>query len=172
MAKKAESRLQQRIAKALKAEGVKLFKVHGSAFQESGQPDLIGCINGQTFGIFLGFEVKIPIKGAPSELQLETLLEWRERGAIACIVETPSQAVALVKAAQAASGKRYRGDRLYRWICRTLRATHGEDLGYGRATRGGKGRNKKRSARWAVDQFRKHLGEVPGGENALVLGAP
>lgn len=168
MAKKAESRLHQRIIKALKKHGGKWFKVHGSAFQESGQPDIIGCC----YGLFFGFEVKIPLTGKPSELQLETLHEWREEGAIACIVETPSQAVALVEAAKKASKKGYRGDRLYRWICRTLRATHGEDLGYGRSTVRGVQRKPRRSTRWAVDQFTKHLGKVPGGEAALVLGAP
>ena len=172
MAKKKETSLQRRIAKALRAEGCKLFKVHGSAFQEAGQPDLMGCINGQVFGIHFGFEVKVPFEGEPSDLQLQTLIEWRDVGSIACIVETPSQAVALVKAAQTASGRRYRGDRLYRWICRTLRATHGEDMGYGRSPRGRAGHNSRRSSHWAVNQLRKHLGEVPGREAALVLGAP
>lgn len=172
MAKKAESRLQQRIAKALKTEGCKVFKVHGSMFQEAGQPDLHGVIDGPIFGIPFKFEVKIPLEGKPSDIQLQTLIEWREVGALACIVESPSQAVALVKAAKVASGKRYRGDRLYRWICRTLRATHGQDMGYGRSPRGRKGYNSRRSSRWALNQLRKHLGEIPGGEASLVLGAP
>lgn len=169
MAKKAESRLQQRIQKALKKEcGGKWWKVHGSAFQESGQPDIDGVCGGISFK----FEVKLPVEGEPSDIQLETLAEWREQGAIACIVETPAQAVSLVKAAQEASANRYRGDRLYRWICRTLRTAHGEDLGYGRRTNRGKKRVPRRSSRWAINQFRKHLGKVPGGEATLVLGAP
>lgn len=169
MAKKTESRLQQNIRKSLIREvGGKWWKVHGSAFQEAGQPDLDGVVDGISFK----FEVKVPIEGAPSELQLETLEEWREVGAIACIVESASQAVALVKAAQATPEKRRFGRAQYRWICRTLRATHGEDMGYGRRTNGRKGRVPRRSARWAVDQLRKHLGKVPQGETALVLGAP
>lgn len=169
MSKKAESRLQQRIQKSLRKEvGGKWFKVHGSAFQEAGQPDIIGTVD----GLFFGFEIKLPITGKPSELQLETLSEYRDEGAIACIVETPSQAVALVKAAQAASGTRRRGDRLYRWICRTLRTTHGEDMGYGRSPRGGVGHNSRRTPRWVKDQLEKHLGEVPGGKTARLYGAP
>lgn len=169
MSKKAESRLQQRIRKALiKEVGGKWWKVHGSAFQEAGQPDLDGVVDGISFK----FEVKVPIKGEPSELQLETLAEWRDQGAIACIVETPDQAITLVKAATATSANRYRGDRLYRWICRTLRSAYGEDLGYGRSPRGRKTRKPRRSAHWAINQFRKHLGKIPGGETSLVYGAP
>ncbi len=169
MSKKAETRIQQRIRKALLKEvGGKWFKVHGSAFQESGQPDIIGCVDGQ----FYGFEVKVPLKGKPSELQLETLAEWREQGAIACIVESPSQAVALVKAAQATPEKRRRGNRLYRWICRTLRATHGEDMGYGRSARGGKTKHPRRTPRWAKDQFEKHMGKILPREAASLSCVP
>ena len=131
MAKKTETGLQQRIKKTLIREvGGKWWKVHGSAFQESGQPDLDGVVDGISFK----FEVKVPLEGKPSAIQLVTLEEWRDQGSIACIVESPSQAVALVKEAQASSGKRRRGRALYRWICRTLRSTHGEDMGYGRST--------------------------------------
>ena len=169
MAKKKESGLQQRIKKTLIREvGGKWWKVHGSAFQEAGQPDLDGVVDGISFK----FEVKVPLEGKPSTLQLTTLAEWRDQGSIACIVESPSQAVALVKEAQASPDKRRRGRALYRWICRTLRSTHGEDMGYGRSTVRGRKRIPRRSARWAVDQLEKYLGEIPSGETSLVLGAP
>ena len=169
MSKKAETRLQQRIRKLLiKEVGGKWFKVHGSMFQESGQPDIIGCVDGQ----FYGFEVKVPLKGKPSEIQLETLAEWRDQGAIACIVESPSQAVSLVKAAQASPEKRYRGNRRYRWICRTLRSAHGEDMGYGRGPRGRKTKYTRRTPRWAKDQLKKHLGKVLSREVAPLSCVP
>ena len=169
MAKKKETGLQRRIKKALIKEcGGKWWKVHGSAFQEAGQPDLDGVVDHVSFK----FEVKVPREGTPSELQLETLCEWRAVGSVACIVESPDQAVALVKAATDPSAKRRKGDKLYRWICRTLRAAHGEDMGYGRRPRSGKVRNPRRSSRWAVDQFKKHLGKVPKRKDPLVLGAP
>lgn len=169
MARKKETGLQRRIKAALiKQCGGKWWKVHGSAFQEAGQPDLDGVCDGIPFK----FEVKVPLEGKPSEIQLETLAEWREVGAVACIVETPSQAVALVKAAKKASEKGYRGDRLYKWICRTLRATHGEDLGYGRSTVRAVRRKPRRSADWAKNQFIQHLGKIPGGKATPVYGAP
>lgn len=169
MAKKAESRLQQKIKKDLRSEvGGKWFKVHGSGFQEAGQPDIIGSVE----GFFFGFEVKVPCDGKPSELQLQTLEDWRNEGAVACIVESSSQAIALVKAFTSASSKRRKGRKLYKWICSTLCSTHGEDMGYGRRVGRGKGRNPRRSARWAEDQLKKYLGKVPGGKATLVLGAP
>lgn len=113
MAKKPESRLQQRIKKRLIAEvGGKWIKIHGSSFQEAGQPDLIGCVDGQ----FYGFEVKVPERGKPSKLQLETLREWRREGGICCIVENPEEAVAVVKAVISSPETRRRGNRLARWL--------------------------------------------------------
>lgn len=41
------------------------FKVFGNAFQESGIPDLLGCINGR----LIALEIKSS-RGKPSELQL------------------------------------------------------------------------------------------------------
>lgn len=170
MAKKAETALQRRIHAALRKaypDG-KFFKIHGSSFQESGQPDLIGCINGQ----FYGFEVKLPFTGKPSPLQIETLEAWREAGAVACFVETPGQALCLVAAIEASSGKRRKGRKLYRWICRTLRATYGQDMGYGRVTNARTQRVPRRSARWALDELRVNMVKIPDGKTTLVFGAP
>jgi hypothetical protein len=115
MAKKPESRLQQRIKKRLLAEvGGKWIKLHGGPFQEAGQPDLIGCVDGW----FFGFEVKIPGRGKPSPLQLVTLAEWREEGAICCIVENSEEAISVVQAVTKTSKARRRGNSLARWLRR------------------------------------------------------
>lgn len=168
MAKKAESRRQLKIRKDLKSSvGGKWVKVHGGPFQEAGLPDLDGVVTGLSFR----FEVKEPIEGAPSELQLAQLEEYRKAGAIACIVETSSQAVALVKAAQESPDIRRKSHRkIYRWICATLRSTHGEDLGYGRGS--SSSRRPRRSARWAQNQSLKYLGEILPGKDGLLLGMP
>lgn len=169
MSKKAESRLQQRIKKALIKEcGGKWWKVHGSAFQESGQPDLDGVVDGISFK----FEVKVPLHGRPSALQLQTMHEWRKVGAIACLVETPSQAISLVRAATSSPEKRRKGRKLYKWICATLRSTHGEDMGYGRSTVRGVRTKSRRTPSWAKDQFIKYMGEVPFREAAPLLCVP
>lgn len=111
MAKKTESRLQQKIRKDLQRRfECKFFKVHGSSFQEAGQPDLMGCVD----GFFFGFEVKVPGKGKPSILQIETLREWRAVGGIACIVESSEEAIRVVEAITATPGKRSKGRALVR----------------------------------------------------------
>lgn len=169
MAKKKESRLQGNIKKALIKEcGGKWWKVHGSAFQEAGQPDL----DGVCCGISFKFEVKVPLDGAPSELQLETMAEWRDAGSVCCIVESPSQAVALVKAATSTPDFRLRGRPLYRWICRVLRATHGQDMGYGRGARGRKVSKSRRTPRWAVDQLGVNMAKVFLREAGSLYGVP
>lgn len=170
MTKKPESRLQLKIRKALEKEfpESKWWKVHGSAFQGAGQPDLDGVEHGFSFK----FEVKLPIKGKPTELQLQTMSDWRNAGSISCIVETPEQAITLVKAAKAFPKKRRRGRSQYRWICRTLRSAFGEDMGYGRSTVRGRKRVPRRSVDWAINQLAKHLGKEYQGETSLVLGAP
>lgn len=167
MAKKKESRLQLKIRKALQKEcGGIWVKIHGGPFQRSGLPDLDGMVDTFSFR----FEVKVPLEGKPTDLQLETLHDYRAEGCIACIVETPEQAISLVKAATSSPGKRRKGRKLYKWICDTLCSAHGEDLGYGRGTTGN-GR-QRRSARWAEDQSRKYLGEVLHGKDGRLHGMP
>jgi hypothetical protein len=57
--KQAESKLQREIRKHLKENyGGFWFKTHGSMFQMTGLPDIIGCLN----GLFIGIEVKWPGK--------------------------------------------------------------------------------------------------------------
>lgn len=57
------------------------FKVFGNAFQESGIPDLVGCINGR----LIGLEVKSS-KGKPSELQLYKIKLINKAGGYATVV--------------------------------------------------------------------------------------
>jgi Holliday junction resolvase len=51
-----ESRLSQKIQKALRERGVFCFKVHGNPNMMAGLPDIIACVE----GLFVGFEVKHP----------------------------------------------------------------------------------------------------------------
>lgn len=53
-------------------------KTHGGSFGNAGKPDITGCINGRRFEI----EVKRP-GNKPTPLQLKTLEEWRQAGALA-----------------------------------------------------------------------------------------
>lgn len=56
MTKQRESKLSQRIMKALRSHGIFCFKVHGSEMMESGLPDIVACVE----GFFVGLETKHP----------------------------------------------------------------------------------------------------------------
>ena len=51
-----EVQLTRKILKALRNRGGLWFKIHGSAYQMTGLPDIIGCYRGR----FVGIEVKLP----------------------------------------------------------------------------------------------------------------
>lgn len=57
------------------------FKVFGNAFQESGIPDIVGCINGR----FIGLEIKSS-RGKASDLQLYKIDLINKAGGYAAVV--------------------------------------------------------------------------------------
>ena len=108
MVTKPESRLQRRIHRALeKRFNAKFFKVWGGPFMDVGLGDLVGCID----GLFFMLEVKRDAKDSePSEIQLETLAQYRKAGAFACVIVSVAEAFAVVRAAKRLSkeGRRLR----------------------------------------------------------------
>ena len=56
--KQGESKLSSQILRALRADGVFAFKVHGGAMMMAGLPDIIACVDGE----FVGLETKMPDK--------------------------------------------------------------------------------------------------------------
>lgn len=99
MAKQRESKLQIRIRKILRKEvGGWWFKVWGGAFQQSGIPDIVGCVE----GYFFAFEVKVPKgksnrKGEASEIQLSTIEDiQKDGGGVALVIYSPEEAVLAV----------------------------------------------------------------------------
>jgi hypothetical protein len=53
-----ESALSGKILRALRADGVFCFKVHGNQHMMAGLPDIVACVD----GLFLGLETKMPGK--------------------------------------------------------------------------------------------------------------
>lgn len=98
MAKKPESRLQRNIRLHLESSfRCKFFKVWGGPFTEVGLPDLVGCVD----GLFFGLEVKRDASDSQaSEAQLEVLAQFRRVGGVACVVTSPAEAAAVVRAAK------------------------------------------------------------------------
>jgi hypothetical protein len=111
-----ESSLQHRIRLTLQAEfGGFWFKTHGSPYQPKGLPDLLGCIPCEInaygayrfLGIYVGLEVKLP--GEELEpIQQERSNQIQDAGGIAGRVDSPAQAIRLVREALAAAGLRPR----------------------------------------------------------------
>ena len=89
----AETTITRRVLRVLRQGGF-AYKTHGSAFQQAGLPDVVGCY----VGIFFGIEVKVPGKTA-SKLQQRTIDEIIAAGGIAgCVtsVEPVKAAIAIL----------------------------------------------------------------------------
>ena len=89
--KQTEATITKAICRCLKAKEIWHMKLHGSAMQRRGMPDIMGILRGQVF--FL--EVKRP-GGKLTKLQERRQCELRSAGAIAvrsCSVEHVQQCV-------------------------------------------------------------------------------
>nr|UWG22155.1 MAG: VRR-NUC domain [Bacteriophage sp.] len=92
---KKESYYQDKIKKTLqkKYPGDFVRKITQGAYSEAGIPDILFIRDGHYFG----FEVKRPVVGVPSKIQLKTIEKIREAGGTAAIVVWPEQAIAEVE---------------------------------------------------------------------------
>jgi Holliday junction resolvase len=86
-----ESALTARILRDLKSRGAWALKVHGSAWQRAGIPDILACVGGRFFAI----EVKSPGKH-PTPLQKREVRQIQESGGTAAVVETWEEYLALI----------------------------------------------------------------------------
>lgn len=89
-----ESYFQEKIMDAIKKKYPDAFirKISQGAYSEGGFPDLLVINNGQVFA----FEVKRPVVGITSKLQLLTLAKLKAAGAEALIVRWPEEALAIM----------------------------------------------------------------------------
>lgn len=67
---------------------VKAIKIHGSAFQEKGNPDIIGSSHGRSVVV----EVKNE-EGQLSKIQVGRLTEWWRSGAVCCAARSADEIV-------------------------------------------------------------------------------
>lgn len=90
-----ESQLTNRIRIVLEAKvGGLWLKIHGSAYQVGGIPDLIGIVNGHFFGL----EVKMPGKDDTVTRKQQWFLEQiRQHGGTSAVVMNPKEALAIVR---------------------------------------------------------------------------
>lgn len=74
-----ETALQKACQRRIReVHGGEVVKVHGSASQQSGTPDLLGCVRGR----FVAVELKQPGK-KPSAIQMKRLRDWEAAGGLA-----------------------------------------------------------------------------------------
>lgn len=98
-----ETRLVTKIIKGLQTEygsNMCLFKIHGGPHQKQGIPDIVGCLNGDFFGI----EVKNPGReDKATPLQLNALRKIRMAGGIAGIATSLDEALEILSERQAST---------------------------------------------------------------------
>ena len=73
-----ESSLQERSEKLIRSKGGYVVKVHVSAYQSQGTPDILVCYK----GLFVGFELKVD-ENTLSDLQKIRIRQIRNAGGIA-----------------------------------------------------------------------------------------
>lgn len=73
-----EASFQKEAIELIESMGGKVTKVHVSAYQDQGEPDLICCYRGR----YVAFELKID-GNKPSKLQLEKIEDIKRAGGIA-----------------------------------------------------------------------------------------
>ena len=90
-----ESQLTNRIRNLLEHKvGGLWVKIHGSAYQTGGIPDLIGLVHGNFFGL----EVKMPGKEETVTKKQQWFIDQiRQNGGTSAVVTAPKEALAIVQ---------------------------------------------------------------------------
>ena len=90
-----ESYYQDKIKKALTRKYPDAFvrKISQGAYSEAGTPDIMCIYQGHYFG----FEIKRPIIGKPTRLQIRTIELIRKAGGTAACVSWPEEAIRMVE---------------------------------------------------------------------------
>lgn len=87
-----ESGLSRRIMRALEADGIFCFKVHGGAYMMAGLPDIIACVDGQ----FVGLETKMPDGKGTTEIQRFIHKKIQAAGGEAHVVHSVDEAKSII----------------------------------------------------------------------------
>lgn len=84
MAGGEEKKVENKIKKYLDSLGAYYLKVHGSAYQPAGTPDILVSVNGK----FVGIEVKKPVGGVVSDLQKHHISRIEKSGGVAFVARS------------------------------------------------------------------------------------
>lgn len=91
MSHKPETRLVSQIMATLRSKGGWWIKIHGSPWQASGIPDIIGCFNGR----FIAIEVKMP-GSKPTHRQALIIDRINQSGGIAIVAYNVEQVIGMI----------------------------------------------------------------------------
>jgi len=94
MASQAESRLSRKIRKTLEEKYPESFwfKLHISRFQQSGIPDIIGCVD----GVPIALETKMPGAPGATKIQERTHKKMRKAGYYVYVITSVLSALEVV----------------------------------------------------------------------------
>jgi hypothetical protein len=97
-----ETALKRKVIDAAsKIDRVHWLKIHGNAYQRTGEPDLIFCVDGQ----FAAVELKVG-NNKPTELQLHRLAQWRRAGGFTCVCYSLKQFLEFIESIGSGSKKK------------------------------------------------------------------
>ena len=91
-----EKQVENQIKKWLEQNNHWYFKVHGGAFQKTGVPDIIACMNGR----FVAIEVKRPSGGVVSKLQQIQMVKIKENGGVVGVARSLAEFLEILKEAK------------------------------------------------------------------------
>lgn len=91
-----EKQVENKIKKWLEENNYWYFKVHGGAFQKTGVPDIIACINGK----FVAIEVKRSNGGIVSELQKAQIQKIKSCGGVVGVAHSIDEFLQILKEAK------------------------------------------------------------------------
>lgn len=100
MGKKPETRLVNQILKELRVQGGWWVKIHGSAWQVSGIPDILGCYRGR----FVALEVKMPDGKDLSARQELAIDRINQAGGVARVVKNKEHAIGIIRKIEEKNG--------------------------------------------------------------------
>ena len=92
---KTEANVLRSITKWLDTQDCEYYKVHGSLFQRSGEPDLTGSIEYKNKIVHFKFEVKSVI-GKVSRVQEERMKAWSKYDILVGVVRSVGDVISLL----------------------------------------------------------------------------
>lgn len=94
MTTQAESKLSRQIMETIRRKGYWCMKIHGSAYQMTGVPDILVCAKGR----FIGLETKMPNERNETSARQDLVMgEIEDAGGKCFVVCSPTEAIQSIR---------------------------------------------------------------------------